>query len=206
MADDESSHRAAFSGACVADEPAAKRSKITPPDDRVFRSIEAEPFSYVSPATESREAAVNCEQRAEREAKPAMAGEQAAAGGDNNGLGLLGCEPPNPAERLSFGFGSAEGRTGEYFWFPDEGLRVFIARNGWLLARRTEDERNRKRQETNRCSAKFSFLFENFADFDHVTRVDLKVQTLAELNRLTQLENRGLKIHQSSSQKLNSGI
>uniref|UniRef100_A0A3P9K8P6 protein acetyllysine N-acetyltransferase n=1 Tax=Oryzias latipes TaxID=8090 RepID=A0A3P9K8P6_ORYLA len=112
MADDESSHRAAFSGPCVADEPAAKRSKITPPDDRVFRSIEAEPFSYVSPATESREAAVNCEQRAEREAKPAMAGEQAAAGGDNNGLGLLGCEPPNPAERLSFGFGSAEGRTG----------------------------------------------------------------------------------------------
>lgn len=112
MADGENSLGTAFSGASGMDEPAAKRSKISPVSNYGFRVAEADPFSCVSAATESREAAVNCAQPAEKEAKPVMAVEQAPAalGGDNNGLGLLVSEPHKPVGTLedSSVFGATE--------------------------------------------------------------------------------------------------
>ncbi|XP_044229271.1 NAD-dependent protein deacetylase sirtuin-1 [Thunnus albacares] len=99
MADGENSVGTAFSGASGMDEPAAKRTKISP----VTKVAEADQLSCVSGATESCEAAGSCAQPAEKEAKPVMAVEQAAAGapgGDNNGLGLLLSQPHRPAVKL----------------------------------------------------------------------------------------------------------
>ncbi|XP_045926488.1 NAD-dependent protein deacetylase sirtuin-1 isoform X2 [Micropterus dolomieu] len=102
MADGESSFGTAFSGASEMEEPAAKRSKISPVTKCGFKVAKADHFSCVSGATESREPAVNCAQPAEKEAKPVMAVEQAPAalGGDNNGLGLLVSEPHEPVVKL----------------------------------------------------------------------------------------------------------
>uniref|UniRef100_A0AAQ5XNV1 protein acetyllysine N-acetyltransferase n=1 Tax=Amphiprion ocellaris TaxID=80972 RepID=A0AAQ5XNV1_AMPOC len=102
MADGESSLGTVFSGASDMDEPAAKRSKISPVTNYGFKGAEGDQFSCVSTATESWEAAVNCAQPAEKEAKPVMAVEQAPAalGGDNNGLGLLVSEPYKPVGKL----------------------------------------------------------------------------------------------------------
>ncbi|WP_289465518.1 hypothetical protein, partial [Klebsiella pneumoniae] len=62
------------------DEPAAKRSKISPGSNHGFKGAEADRFSCVPADTETtREAAVNCAQPAEKEAKPVMAVEQAPA-------------------------------------------------------------------------------------------------------------------------------
>uniref|UniRef100_A0A3Q1GQN0 protein acetyllysine N-acetyltransferase n=1 Tax=Acanthochromis polyacanthus TaxID=80966 RepID=A0A3Q1GQN0_9TELE len=112
MADGESSVGTAFSGAFDMDEPAAKRSKISPMTNYGFKATEADQFSCVSTVTESCEAAVNCAQPAEKEAKPVMAVEQAPAalGGDNNGLGLLVSEPHKPVGKLdgSNVFGATE--------------------------------------------------------------------------------------------------
>lgn len=99
MADGENSLGTAFSGASGMDEPAAKRTKISP----VTKVAEADQFSCVSGVTENCEAAGNCAQPAEKEAEPVMAVEQAAAGapgGDNNGLGLLLSQPHKPAVKL----------------------------------------------------------------------------------------------------------
>ncbi|XP_041866404.1 NAD-dependent protein deacetylase sirtuin-1 [Melanotaenia boesemani] len=103
MADEENSLGTALAGASDMEEPAAKRSKISPAANYGFKSIEVDQFSCVSAATESWEAAVNCAQPAEKEAKPVMAVEQAPAarGGDNNGLGLLVSEPHKPFGKLS---------------------------------------------------------------------------------------------------------
>uniref|UniRef100_A0A3P8UGQ8 protein acetyllysine N-acetyltransferase n=1 Tax=Amphiprion percula TaxID=161767 RepID=A0A3P8UGQ8_AMPPE len=102
MADGESSLGTVFSGASDMDEPAAKRSKISPATNYGFKGAEGDQFSCVSTATESWEAAVNCAQPAKKEAKPVMAVEQAPAalGGDNNGLGLLVSEPHKPVGKL----------------------------------------------------------------------------------------------------------
>ncbi|XP_075331593.1 NAD-dependent protein deacetylase sirtuin-1 [Odontesthes bonariensis] len=105
MADGENSHGTAFSGASDMDEPAAKRSKISPGTYYGVKSTEVHQLSCVSAATGTREAAVNCAQPAEKkEAKPVMAVElqaPAAPGGDNNGLGLLVSEPHKPEGKLS---------------------------------------------------------------------------------------------------------
>lgn len=96
------------------DEPAAKRAKMSP----VTKVAEADPLSCVSGAAESCEAAGSCAQPAEKEAKPVMAVEQAAAGapgGDNNGLGLLLSQPHRPAVRLhdSAALGTTEEGAGK---------------------------------------------------------------------------------------------
>uniref|UniRef100_A0A669EJE4 protein acetyllysine N-acetyltransferase n=1 Tax=Oreochromis niloticus TaxID=8128 RepID=A0A669EJE4_ORENI len=67
-----------------------------------FSAVEADQFSCVSAATESWEAALNCAQPAEKEAKPVMAVEQAPAalGGDNNGLEVLLSETHKPVGKL----------------------------------------------------------------------------------------------------------
>ncbi|XP_035461320.1 NAD-dependent protein deacetylase sirtuin-1 [Scophthalmus maximus] len=100
MADGERSVGTGLSAASEMDEPAAKRSKISPGTERGFGG--ADQLSCVSADTDSRGAAVNRAQPAEKEAKPAMAVEQAPAalGGDNNGLGLLVSEPHRPVVRL----------------------------------------------------------------------------------------------------------
>lgn len=102
MADGESSLETAFSGASEMEEPAAKRSKISPLTDYGYKVAIADQVSCASGANESWEAAVNCAQPAEKEAKPVMAVEQAAAalGGDNNGLGMLVSEPHRPVVKL----------------------------------------------------------------------------------------------------------
>ncbi|XP_031695972.1 NAD-dependent protein deacetylase sirtuin-1 [Anarrhichthys ocellatus] len=102
MADGETSLGMAFSGASDMEEPAAKRSKISPVKKYGFKVAQEGLSSCVSGAKESREAAMNCTQTAETEAKPAMAVEQAPAalGGDNNGLGLLVSEPHKPVVKL----------------------------------------------------------------------------------------------------------
>lgn len=102
MADEETSLGTAFSGASDMEEPAAKRSKISPATNHGFKVAKADQFSGLSGGTESWEAAVNCAQPAEKEAKPVMAVEQAPAalGGDNNGLGLLVSEPHKPVVKL----------------------------------------------------------------------------------------------------------
>ncbi|KAK5853708.1 hypothetical protein PBY51_014840 [Eleginops maclovinus] len=90
MADEETHLGAAFSGASDMEEPAAKRSKISPVTYYGVNGAKADSLSCVSGASESWEAAMNCAQPAEKEAKPVMAVEQAPAepGGDNNGLGI----------------------------------------------------------------------------------------------------------------------
>lgn len=102
MADGESSFGTAFSGASEMEEPATKRSKISPLTNYGFRVAKADQLSCVPGATGSWEAAVNCAQPAGKEAKPVMAVEQAQAapGGDNNGLGTLVSEPHRPFVRL----------------------------------------------------------------------------------------------------------
>lgn len=102
MADGENSLGTGISGASEMDEPAAKRSKISPGTNYVLKRAEADQLSCVSADPESWEAAVNCAQPAEKEAKPVMAVEQAPAalGGDNNGLGLLVSEPHKPVVKL----------------------------------------------------------------------------------------------------------
>lgn len=99
MADGEHSLGTACSSASDMDEPAVKRSKVSLGTNYGFKITEADQFSCVSGAAESREAAVNCPQPAEKEAKPVMAVEQAPTelGGDNNGLGLMGSEPHKTA-------------------------------------------------------------------------------------------------------------
>ncbi|XP_077350849.1 NAD-dependent protein deacetylase sirtuin-1 [Festucalex cinctus] len=95
MADGENTLGTAFSGASEMDEPAVKKSKFTLATNCNLKVTDANKFPLVSGVTESWEAVVNCSEPAEREAKPAMAVEQApgAQGGDNNGLGLLVSEP-----------------------------------------------------------------------------------------------------------------
>ncbi|XP_047458114.1 NAD-dependent protein deacetylase sirtuin-1 [Mugil cephalus] len=131
MADGENSLGTAFSGASDMDEPAAKRSKISPANDYGFRVAEAGPFSCVSAVTESREAAVNCAQPSEKEAKPVMAVEEAPAalGGDNNGLRLLVSEPHRPVGKLadSSVFGATEEESADFLGhddLPSNGLAV----------------------------------------------------------------------------------
>ncbi|KAM9344634.1 LOW QUALITY PROTEIN: NAD-dependent protein deacetylase sirtuin-1 [Symphorus nematophorus] len=128
MADGESSLGTAFSGASEMEEPAAKRSKISPLDNYGFKVAKADQLSCVAGATESWEAAVNCAQPAEKEAKPVMAVEEqapAAPGGDNNGLGLLVSEPRKPAVKLD---DSAVPEEGAVFLghddLPSNGLAV----------------------------------------------------------------------------------
>lgn len=117
MADGESSLGAAFSGASEMEEPAAKRSKISPLTNHGVKVANLKQTSCVAGAAESLEAAVNCAQPAEKEAKPVMAVEQAPAalGGDNNGLGLLVSEPHKPVVKLddSAVFGTTEEAAGK---------------------------------------------------------------------------------------------
>lgn len=93
------------------DEPAAKRSKISPVTSSGSKVAKTDPLSFVSGATDGWEAAGDCAQAVE-EAAPVMAVEQAPAaqGGDNNGLGLPGSEPHRPAEKQgdSAVFGTTE--------------------------------------------------------------------------------------------------
>lgn len=101
MADGESSLGMAFSGASEMDEPAAKRSKISSLINYGFKVAKPDQLSCVSGATGSWEAAVNCAQPAEKEAKPVMAVEQApAALGGDNGLGMLDSEPLKTVVKL----------------------------------------------------------------------------------------------------------
>ncbi|KAM9847444.1 NAD-dependent protein deacetylase sirtuin-1 [Aulostomus maculatus] len=124
MADGESSLGAAFSGTSDMDEPATKRSKMSPVTNYGFKVAEVNPFSCVSGGLGGWEAAVNCAQPAEKEAKPVMAVEQAPGtlGGDNNGLGLLVCEPQKPAGKLddSAALGTVEEEEGADFLGHDE--------------------------------------------------------------------------------------
>lgn len=105
MADGESSLGMAFSGASEMDEPAAKRSKMSQLTNYGLKVAIADPLPCVPGATGNWEAAVNCAQAAEKEAKPVMAVEQAPAalGGDNNGLGMLVSEPHRPVVKLDDG-------------------------------------------------------------------------------------------------------
>ncbi|XP_029031467.1 NAD-dependent protein deacetylase sirtuin-1 isoform X2 [Betta splendens] len=105
MADGESSLEKAYSGGPEMEEPVPKRPKISPAAKSALKVAEADNLSCVSADTGSWESAVNCAQPAEREAKPAMAVEQAPAaqGGDNNGLGLLVSERRRPAAKLHDG-------------------------------------------------------------------------------------------------------
>lgn len=107
MADGENSLGMAFTGASDMDAPVAKRPKISPPSHYGFPATKAEPLACVAGATESWETAGNCAHPAGKEAKPAMAVEQApvALGGDNNGLGPLVSEPRRAAVKPD---GSAE--------------------------------------------------------------------------------------------------
>ncbi|XP_068423986.1 NAD-dependent protein deacetylase sirtuin-1 isoform X2 [Clinocottus analis] len=101
MADGETSLGMACSGASDMEEPTPKRSKISPLTNYGFIVAQENQSPCVSGAKGSREAAINCTQTVEKEAKPAMAVEQAPAerGGDNNGLGLLVSEPHEPVEK-----------------------------------------------------------------------------------------------------------
>lgn len=102
MADGESSLGTAFSGASEMEEPSAKRSKMSPATNHGLKVAKSDQFSCVYGAAGSKEAAGNCAQPAEKEAKPVMAVEQAPAalGGDNNGLGLLVSEPHKPVVKV----------------------------------------------------------------------------------------------------------
>ncbi|XP_030604532.1 NAD-dependent protein deacetylase sirtuin-1 [Archocentrus centrarchus] len=130
MADGESSLRAAFSGASDTEEPAAKISKISPVTNYGLKAVEADQLSCVSAAAESWEAALNCTQPAEKEAKPVMAVEQAPAarGGDNNGLEVLLPEPHKPVVKLgdTTVFGATEENADflDHDDLPSNGLAV----------------------------------------------------------------------------------
>lgn len=104
MADEESSHGAAFLGASERDEPVAKRPKTGPVTNCGFQPTERESPSCVSVDAENVEAAGNCAQPADKkEAKPVMAVDQAPAaarGGDNNGLDGLGLPVSDPLRPL----------------------------------------------------------------------------------------------------------
>lgn len=102
MADGESSLGMAFSGTSEMDEPVPKRSKFSPVNNYGFKVAKAEQLSCAPGDAGSWEAAVNCAQPAEKEAKPVMAVEQAPAalGGDNNGLGMLVSESHKPVVKL----------------------------------------------------------------------------------------------------------
>lgn len=116
MADGENSLKTALSGASDTGEPPAKISKISPGTNYGLKAVEADQFSCVSAATESWEAALNCAQPAEKEAKPVMAVEQAPAalGGDNNGLEVLLSDPHKPVGKLddTTVFGATEDSPG----------------------------------------------------------------------------------------------
>ncbi|KAM7385900.1 hypothetical protein PAMP_001945 [Pampus punctatissimus] len=127
MADGEKSLGTAFSGASGMDEPAAKRTKISP-DTKV---TEADQFLCVSGLTEGCEAAGSCAQPAEKEAEPVMAVEEQAAagapGGDNNGLGPPLSEQYKPAVKLhdSAVLGTTGGTEEEGAGFlPSNGLAL----------------------------------------------------------------------------------
>ena len=102
MADGESSLGTGLSGGPERDGPAAKRSKVSPGTKSGFAVAEADLSPRVPADGGSREAAGNCAQPAEKEAKPVMAVEQApaASGGDNNGPRPLLPEPRRPSARL----------------------------------------------------------------------------------------------------------
>lgn len=99
MADGENSLGKACSGGPEMEEPAPKRPRTGPVTKSALKVAEADKFSCVSADAGSWESAANRAQPAEKEAKPAMAVEQAPAaqGGDNNGLGLLVSERHRPA-------------------------------------------------------------------------------------------------------------
>ncbi|KAM7409102.1 hypothetical protein PAMA_002691 [Pampus argenteus] len=130
MADGEKSLGTAFSGVSGMDEPAAKRTKISPET----KVTEADQFSCVSGLTEGCEAAGSCAQPAEKEAEPVMAVEEQAAagapGGDNNGLGPPLSQQHKPAEKLRDSAvlgttGGTEGTEEEGVGFlPSNGLAV----------------------------------------------------------------------------------
>ncbi|XP_035028891.2 LOW QUALITY PROTEIN: NAD-dependent protein deacetylase sirtuin-1 [Hippoglossus stenolepis] len=131
MADGESSLGTGLSSASEMDEPAAKRSKMSPGTDCGLKGADVDQLSCVSAGTESLEAAVNCPQPAEKEAKPVMAVEAeqapaAALGGDNNGLVLP--EQHRPAVRLDHSavLGTTEEGADfhEHADFPSNGLAV----------------------------------------------------------------------------------
>ena len=148
MADEQSSHGTAFSGASDTDEPASKRTKMSPVANHVFKPTEAEPFSCVSAAAESREAAVNRAQQ-QKEAEPVMAVEQAPAarGRDNNGAVPPGSEPYRPAGKLSESavFGATEDNAG--------GLDETGVKRGRLRARRPDQE---QRSRADRRAQRFN--------------------------------------------------
>ncbi|XP_051937215.1 NAD-dependent protein deacetylase sirtuin-1 [Hippocampus zosterae] len=128
MADGENSLGTAFSGASEMDEPTSKKSKITLSTKYDLKVTDAIKFPCVSGVTESWEAAANCTQPPEREAKPSMAVEQApgAQGGDNNGLGLLVSEPFKSAVNQddSALLGTFESSAGLCIDRPSNGLAV----------------------------------------------------------------------------------
>lgn len=98
MADRENSLGMALTGASDMNEPVAKRPKISPLTHYGFPATKSNQFPCAAGPTESWETAVDCAHPAGKEAKPAMAVEQApvALGGDNNGLGMLVSEPHKP--------------------------------------------------------------------------------------------------------------
>lgn len=95
MADGENGLGMAFAGASDVDEPATKRPKISPLNNYGFSVAKAGQFPCLAGSTGSWETAVNCAHPAGKEAKPAMAVEQAtvALGGDNKGVEMLVAEP-----------------------------------------------------------------------------------------------------------------
>ncbi|KAM6997144.1 NAD-dependent protein deacetylase sirtuin-1 isoform 2-T2 [Tautogolabrus adspersus] len=103
MADGESSLGTAFPGVSEIEEPAKKRSKVSPTTDYGFKIAKADHLSCASGVSESLEAAVNCMLPAEKKAQPAMAVQQAttAPAGDNNGLGLLDSKPQSAVVKLN---------------------------------------------------------------------------------------------------------
>lgn len=98
MADGENSLGMALAGASDMDEPVSKRPKISPLTSYGFSPAKSEQILRVSGSPGGWETAVDCAHPAGKEAKPAMAVEQAtvALGGDNNGLGMLVSEPHKP--------------------------------------------------------------------------------------------------------------
>ncbi|XP_061601226.1 NAD-dependent protein deacetylase sirtuin-1 [Cololabis saira] len=118
MADEQSSGGAAFPGASETDEPASKRTKMSPVTDYTLKPAEGDRFPRVCAGPEGPVAGV------ETEAEPVMAELQelqelqdlqdlqappAPRGGDNNGAELL---QPDPL-RAAGGPGELLGETGE---------------------------------------------------------------------------------------------
>lgn len=119
MADGENSLGMAFAGASGMDQPVAKRPKISPLTNYGFSVAKADQFPCLAGSTGSWETAVNCAHPAGKEAKPAMAVEQAtvaALGGDNNGLEMLVSEPHKSVMKQedSAVFGTTEESTGMF--------------------------------------------------------------------------------------------